>query len=82
MSANADPFREIVKENSARYRQAEFDRETNFQIRSKEMMNWKIEYDIYVRAAVSFSIDENSSLSDLGIMKYDITKAKLPPDSV
>lgn len=78
--SNADPFRDIVKQNAKLYRDAEEARETNASKGAIEYANWKREYEIYVRAAKCFAICENSSLTDIGI--YDEKILEKDVDSI
>lgn len=70
--SNADPFREIVKKNVLLYRNSEEEREIKTAKRALEYSKWKQDNEIYIRAAKSFAVCENSSLTDIGIYDENI----------
>ena len=65
--SQADPFRDIVKQNVKLYRDSEEQREISFQIRSENMKEWKKDNEIYIRAAKCFSLCEHCDLTEIGI---------------
>ena len=67
--SQADPFREIVKNNISLYRDSEEARELAFKKGSFEMQEWKKYNEVYVRAAKCFALCESCSLKSIGI--YD-----------
>jgi hypothetical protein len=70
--SNADPFREIVKQNAKLYRDSEEAREVNATQGALEYAKWKRDHEIYVRAAKSFAVCENSNLADIGIYEEKV----------
>lgn len=71
MSSQADPFRDIVKQNVTLYRDAEESRESHFQTAAKEQAEWTRLHEIYLRAAKCFAVGADVDLKQIGI--YDET---------
>jgi hypothetical protein len=65
--SQADPFREIVKQNIQLYREAEEYREMSFKKNFAAMQEWKKYNEVYVRAAKCFAICEKCDLMKIGI---------------
>lgn len=65
--SQADPFRDIVKQNINLYREAEEYREMTYKKNCEAMQEWKKYNEIYVRAAKCLAICESCDLMQLGI---------------
>ena len=74
MSNQADPFRQIVKENIHLIRDSEETREKNFQTGSLQFKMWNVEHEAYVRAAVCFARTENLDFHCIGINDFEAKK--------
>jgi hypothetical protein len=72
---SADPFRDIVKQNSELYRSSEEAREQHFQKISSELDEWKKEHEVYLRAAKCLAHTENVNLRQIGIFDADDKKS-------
>jgi hypothetical protein len=77
--SQADPFRDIVKQNAKLYRDAEEAREINATKGAIEYAKWKREHEVYVRAAKCFAIGSDLDLKQIGI--YDETPLQKVVDS-
>ena len=64
--SQADPFRQIVKENLALYQASEDAREASFRQKSADMLEWRKFHDVYVRAAKCFAQGEHLDLESSG----------------
>jgi hypothetical protein len=65
--SQADPFRDIVKQNVVLYRDSEEQREKSFLDKSNALKEWKKYNEVYIRAAKCLALCENSNLNDIGI---------------
>jgi hypothetical protein len=67
--SQADPFRDIVKQNVVLYRDSEEQREKSFLDKSSALKEWKKYHEVYIRAAKCLALCENSNLNDIGIFE-------------